>query len=396
MSEEPEDKDEKLLKAATLTASIGMRSVAVGGEITNSVIHTGDGDVYINTQGMGAAGNAPARPSLVVGRDEDVKELKLRMGVTSSARAAAGFQIITAVRGWPGVGKTTLVATIAHDPEVLASYPDGILWTSLGRSPSILSKLAEWGRALGSNAVMGAQRIQEATGLLTALIRGKRMLLIVDDVWEAEQGRPFTIGGEGCATLITTRSKTVAQQLSPTAEAVYKLEVLSEDKAIELMKELAPQVVHQHEPACRELVQEIDRLPLAIQVAGRLLDTEPDIGFDVTVLLKELRNGAKLLEAKAPADLSDVEHETTPTVAALLKKSTERLDDLARDCFAYLGVFAPEPATFDLPALEAVWQIPDSKPIVKTLVERGLIEPSGNGRFQIHSLLALHARSFLT
>lgn len=77
-------------------------------------------------------------------------------------------------------------------------------------------------------------------------------------------------------------------------------------------------------------------------------------------------------------------------------KSTERLDKVARDCFAYLGVFAPEPATFDLAALQAVWEMAEPKPVVDILVTRGLIEPSGNGRFQLHSLLALHARSFLT
>jgi len=395
MSDELEDKAEEMLEPI-LAASLGTRSVAVSGGVTNSVIHTGDGDIYVNSQEAGAIGNAPARPSLVLGRDEDVKELKLRLGVTSSDRATESFQVVTAVRGWPGVGKTTLVAAIAHDPDVLARYPDGTLWTSLGRSPSVLSKLAEWGRALRSNAIMDAQSVQEASAQLTALIRGKRMLLIVDDVWEAEHGRPFAIGGDACATLITTRSKTVAQQLSPTADSVYKLEVISENMALELLNTLAPGVLLQHAPACRELVQLLDRLPLAIQVAGRLLHAEADSGFDVTVLLKELREGAKLLEAKAPVDVTDVEHETTPTVAALLQKSTERLDSLSRDCFAYLGVFAPEPATFDLAALKAVWEISEPKPVVDILVERGLIEPSGNGRFQLHSLLALHARSFLT
>lgn len=393
MSDEPEDKAEQVPQPITITASIGMRSVAAGGGITNSVIHTGD--VYINRED-GAVGTAPARPSLVVGREADLQELKLRLGVTLSDRPTMSCQVVTAVRGWPGVGKTTLVAALAHDPDVLAWYPDGILFTSLGRTPSVLSKLAEWGRALRTNAIMGAQSAQEATAQLTALIRGKRMLLIVDDVWEAEHGRPFAIGGEGCATLVTTRSKTVAQQLSPTADSVYKLEVISESKALELLNALAPRVLHQHPVACRELVQILDRLPLAIQVAGRLLNAEADSGFDVTLLLKELREGAKLLEERAPVDVTDVERETTPTVATLLQKSTDLLDDTARDCFAFLGVFAPEPASFDLAALQAVWRIPDPKPIVESLIERGLVEASGNGRFQIHSLLALHARSFLT
>jgi len=74
-------------------------------------------------------------------------------------------------------------------------------------------------------------------------------------------------------------------------------------------------------------------------------------------LLDELRNGAKLLELKAPADRIDLEKQTIPTVAILLQKSTERLDEKTQECFAYLGAFAPKPATFDVAAMRAVWQV---------------------------------------
>ena len=62
--------------------------------------------------------------------------------------------------------------------------------------------------------------------------------------------------------------------------------------------------------------------------------------------------------------------------------------------FAMLGVFAPKPATFDLPAMAAVWDIGDAKPHARVLVERGLLEPIGGGRFQMHALLVMYAKSF--
>jgi hypothetical protein len=161
------------------------------------------------------------------------------------------------------------------------------------------------------------------------------------------------------------------------------------------LQKLAPNVVLQHPDASRELVRELEGLPLAIQVAGHLLNVEASYGFDVSQLLVELRDGAKVIEAKAPADRSDLANETTPTVAALLQKSTERLDPLTRDCFAYLGAFAPKPATFDLEAMKDVWEIDDPKPIARQLVDRGLLEPVG-GRFQMHALLVSHARSLFT
>ena len=81
-------------------------------------------------------------------------------------------------------------------------------------------------------------------------------------------------------------------------------------------------------------------------------------------------------------------------MAVLLQKSTERLDEHTRDYFAYLGVFAPKPATFDLEAMRAVWQIDDPKPFARILVDRGLLEAVG-GRFQMHALLVMHAKSLL-
>jgi hypothetical protein len=175
------------------------------------------------------------------------------------------------------------------------------------------------------------------------------------------------------------------------------LNELTEDKALELLHALAPTVVSAHPNESRELVKELEGLPLAIQVAGHMLNVEASYGFGVTDLIGKLREGAKLLEAKAPTDRTDLANETTPTIAVLLQRSTDRLDQLTRDCFAYLGAFASKPATFDLAAMKAVWQVEDPKPIARTLVDRGLLEPVPTlGRFQMHVVLVMHARSLLT
>jgi len=53
-------------------------------------------------------------------------------------------------------------------------------------------------------------------------------------------------------------------------------------------------------------------------------------------------------------------------------------------------VFAPKPATFDLAAMKAVWNVNDPKP--KYVLYRGLLEPVSGGRFQMHALRVVHAR----
>mgnify|MGYP000844645016 CR=1 FL=1 len=366
---------------------------SIGGDVTKIGTQVNQ-TIHVSQPVTLRPGSAPPRPSLMIGRDDDIQALKERLGMTESRLSV---QVLTAIKGWPGVGKTTIASALAHDTEIASRFPDGVLWISLGQEPNILSEMAAWGRALGTEEILKAKSVEEAQALLAGLLRDKRMLLIIDDVWRAEDAVPFKVGGAGCATLITTRLDGVANALAPVAENIYRLKVLKDEDALELLKQLAPSVIGQHPNECLVLVHELEGLPLALQVAGRLLNTEANYGFGVVELIEELRDGAKLLEATAPTDRADLVNETTPTIAALLQKSLDRLDEASRDCYAYLGVFAPKPATFDLEAMKFVWQVEDPKPTIKILVDRGLLEFVPElGRYQMHALLVMLAKSLLT
>ena len=341
-------------------------------------------------------GNMPPRPSLIIGRENDLKYLKSRLGASINKDSPPTIKPLTAVRGWPGVGKTTLVSTLAHESEIALAFPDGILWTALGENPNLFSELATWGRALGIEDTGRLPTLEELMNRLAAILRDKQMLLIIDDVWEPEHGKPFKIAGRNCATIFTTRFQDVARALVDIPdEQIYLLPVLSQEKALELLQKLTPKTVKKHPDESLILVQDLEGLPLAIHVAGRLLSEEHDMGWGVAELIIELREGAKLLAANAPADRADIVNQTTPTVAALLKKSTDTLRKEAQIHFAFLGAFAPKPATFDLAAMAAVWLADDPKPFVRTLVNRGLLERIGE-RYQMHSLLVAHARNLLS
>ena len=286
---------------------------------------------------------------------------------------------------------------IAHDPMIFEAFPDGVLWVSLGPEPDLISEMAVWGRALGTDGLLQAHSLEEAQTQLVAILREQRKLLIIDDVWQAEHAVLFNVGGKHCATLITTRLNDVARSLAPNPDQVYLLPVLTDENALELLRKLAPLVVQAHPRQVMELIHELEGLPLALQVAGRLLQAEISLGFGVNELIVELRQGAKLLETEAPPDRADLVNQTTPTIAALLQKSTDLLDEHTRDCYAYLGVFAPKPATFDLEAMAFVWHMEDPKPIIRTLVDRGLLEYVPElERYQMHALLVMQAKSLLT
>jgi len=225
-------------------------------------------------------------------------------------------------------------------------------------------------------------------------LRDKRVLLIVDDVWQAEHALPFRVGGAACALVMTTRLNDLATALAPTAADVYRLPVLAEAAALELLGKLTPETVQDYPEGALQLVRDLEGLPLAINVAGRLLHNEARLGWGVGNLLEELR-GSSLLQAQVPSDMTGAGRDTSPTVAALLRRSTDALDPLSRERFALLSLFVPKPATFDLQAMALAWDVEDPRPTVRALMNRGLIEPVSGGRFQMHALLVLHASALL-
>lgn len=336
----------------------------------------------------------PPLPGLVVGREPALLELKKRL--STPINGGASVQVVTAMRGWPGVGKTTLAAWLAYDEEIKTRFPDGVLWASLGTTPNLLSELAAWGRALNSEFLQQARDIKQAQDILSGLLQDKQMLLIIDDVWKAAHAAPFLVGGKGCATLVTTRLNDLSRELVPP-DQVYILPVLDADSALELLGKLAPQVLTNHPTQARELVEALEGLPLAIQVAGRLLQSELSSGFSVTDLISELKQGSMILESDVPLDRRDLVNDTTPTVAALLLTSLDKLDEETKECYGYLGAFAPQPATFDLEAMRFVWDVEDARPIVRILVDRGLLEYIPDlQRYQMHALLVTLAKTLLT
>ncbi|MCD9186018.1 MAG: NB-ARC domain-containing protein [Pyrinomonadaceae bacterium] len=404
--------DQRLLQRAVLSGNVvytvGERDVVVGEDASGSIIITGDHNnlsfslteelfdkfkdiIFPKPQGI-----APPFPDLVfVGRDEALEIVKERFGIIGESGETSQTLV---VRGFPGVGKTTLVGVLARDPELIARYPDGVLWTSLEQKPSLMSIFATWGRSLGRDDFLRIPTPDEAVTQLSEILQNRKMLLIVDDVWQTEHGALFQKArGSSCGLLFTTRLPIVANELASTETEIYKLPVLEEADALKLMRILAPEAVTRYEKECRELLSEIEYLPLGIHVAARLLREELRNDWGDEKLIKDLINdiklGAAVIEAKAPIDR--IEGENIPTVTALLQKSTDMLDEHTRECFAYLGAFAPKPATFDLRAMQFVWEVDDPKPIVKKLIDYGLLEPVGNGRFQMHALLVAHARSLL-
>lgn len=337
--------------------------------------------------------NAPLAPEIFVGRTKDLDRLKARLGVGKDGAQRSEVQILTTVRGWPGVGKTSVAAALARDPDLRSKF-EGVLWASLGQEPDLLGEMTKWGRWLGSDDLYRAESFKEATSFLRTLLRERKLVIVLDDVWEAGHAAVFQRAcGPACTIVATTREPGVAQLLASRPESVYQLDVLDTESAYHLLRLLAPEVVELHPNESYHLVNELECHPLAIQVAGRLLREEASLGWGVHSLLQDLASGSGVLNAAAPLDRFEPSGLALPTVSALFARSTDRLTPETRERFRLLGGFVAKPATFGIEVLRRIWQVDDPRPTLRELAQRGLLEPMGEERFQIHSLLLRHAET---
>lgn len=334
----------------------------------------------------------PPQPSLFVGREKDMKNARERLGLVPGIER----QRLTIVRGWPGVGKTTFINQIANTTMIQDEFPDGTLWTSIGRNGSVFEALRKWGRQLGFYDIQNKTTVPEVVEALRQVLLRKKMLLVVDDIWTEADGQPFiNLMGSDVSLVLTTRFTDIANMLAITPRDVYLLPTLSLEESLGLLKLIAPNSTRKYVEKMDMLVTALEGLPLALRVAGRLIEQEEELQLDVPQLIERLSNQYDLIKNMAPADRMDERSGTTVPIEMIFQSSVETLQPEAQQAFIFLGAFAPKPATFSLDAMKEVWDVDNPVPLVRVLVGRGLLEPVDEQRYQMHYTLSMYARSIL-
>lgn len=329
----------------------------------------------------------PTAPSLVVGRDAD-------LGAVLDLLRPAPHGVV--VRGWPGVGKTTFIAWLAYEPAVTQEFADGVLLARLGHRPNPAGELRRWCRALSLTDIPEAATVAELVERVADELDGRRVLLIVDDVWAVDDVAPFLmLGGGGSTVLATTRLPGIAAE-TVEPRHVYVLDVLSQQASLDLIAAVAPTAFAADIAACTTIVVELEGLPLALRIAAVLLERDAVLGVPLDGVVRALIDTEMLLAEQAPADRYDLSTGSVPTVGSIVALSIESLQPEDQLRFAYLAAVAPKPATFGLDALRTLWDTDEPLPTVRTLVARGLLEPvTATGRLQVHSVLVAEARRWL-
>lgn len=333
---------------------------------------------------------APPRPHYtLVGREALLQELKEQFTRQDGLNVAA-------IYGLPGVGKTTLAVEVANDPQIMEHFEDGVLWAGLGRRPDVMALLSLWGGALGIPMEEIAKNLllEERAKLIHAAIGTRRMLLVIDDVWEASEGMDFKIGGPNCVYLLTTRLPKVAIDFA--GEGARALQELDVEEGLRLLSRFTPKVVQEVPQEAQALVEEVGCLPLAIVLMGKYLQREAHVGQAQRLRramerLKQNETRMQLTQPMSPLDHQPSLPANTPlSLKTVIAISDESLDEACRRTLRALSVFPPKPNTFSEEAALYVSQAPVE--ILDHLVDCGLIEARPPDRFTLHQTISEYAR----
>jgi len=326
---------------------------------------------HINQAGQPAAlyVNVPPQPRPLHGREMLLADLVARLcNGTSTALSAQGL---------PGVGKTTLAAEVARHPTVLAHFTDGVLWASVGPRGTVAAIQAAWAAALNVDlrALIDPHARRQR---LDNVIGQRKLLIVLDDIWDATTAQQLRSAGPHVVHLLTTREQPIATDFAGHNHALA-VPVLNDDAGYALLHELAPAACAADPVAARALVRAVGALPLAIELLGGYL-AAPERSFFPDLIEEAF---PALADPQTRLDLAG-ERLGAPGIVTTLQATIELSLDALRtaypaavDTFYALGAFAPSPAHFTRAAAEAATGCTGAT--LAVLIARNLVEQVGAG-----------------
>ncbi len=294
-----------------------------------------------------APANLPERVAHFTGRWAELRML------TAAQRSARDSPLLV-VHGMAGVGKTALANTLAY--ELSDQYPDGQLWVKHGgQDPCdpLAAQAATLRRLLG--VLIGGETslprpLEELRLLWHRHTSDRRLLVVLDDVADAEQLLALRPAGRECLTVATSRRRLLLLSRPPVCS--LSLECLEPPDSRTLLARLVGGHNLASVAAIDSIRESCGDLPLAICAAVarlrsrptwtlehlakrladpalRLYDLQTDQGGLADYLdssrLRLPTEHQQLLRLLAQAVVSTVDADFVAALAGLPRRATERL-----------------------------------------------------------------------
>ncbi|MCW5254518.1 AfsR/SARP family transcriptional regulator [Streptomyces sp. SHP 1-2] len=323
----------------------------------------------------------PATVPDFTGRAAFVRELGEVLASASGSAAEGRVMAVSALAGIGGVGKTTLAVHVAH--QARAAFPDGQLYVDLMGAGTGWAEpetvLGSFLRALGTADSAIPDSLQERAALYRSVLDGRRVLVLLDNARDAAQVRPLLPGTDGCAALVTSRVRMV----DLAGAHLVDLDVMAPDEALALFTRIVGEErVGSERKAALDVVAACGFLPLAIRIAASRLASRRT--WTVSVLAAKLADERRRLDELQAGDLA---------VKATFELGYGQLEPAQARAFRLLGL--ADGPDISLRAAAAVLDLPveDTEDVLESLVDTSLLESAAPGRYRLHDLVRLYARS---
>lgn len=327
----------------------------------------------------------PAPDESLIGRADLLARLRTRLDKADGPAVAA-------LSGWPGVGKTALAVSLAHDRELRRHLSDGVLWACLGPDVDPLDELRRWGHVLGidENTLAYPASTEDWSRAIHACIGERALLLVIDDAWTCQDALTFKIGGPCCAYLLTTRIPAVA--LSFAGTTALRVNELGTRESLLLLARFIPDLVDQEPTTLRELARLVGGLPLALQLLGthlraHLYSGQPRRWHSALEYLKKPAARLQLTMPHPPLErLGGLPADTPISLYQEINQSYQRLTLPARLALSTLAGLCTDAHDFSEEAALALSGV--TLETLDHLLDAGLLASSGLGRYTLHQTIA--------